>query len=1041
MTIRIYPSALLGEPIETHEASGSLHAWLTDHCPSYRPNGGEQPIAVFVGGEQVSTEEWGALDCGSDIEIRPRARGFDPITIAIIAFVAAVAVGFLLRPSIPRLGQNGRQGQRLQEAALTANTPKPNGVIPEVAGRHKVFPDYLVQPRRYFTSPTKQALDVLLCVGRGEFAISDDDIRIGETRITDLTDVAGFQIFGPGASVAANPAHRNWYNAPEVGSTTGSAGLRMTAGASGTPSVVASTFVTDGNSIVIPAGAGIAPQDWEVGNIVSIVARIRTIEIVDGGGTIYAPLRDKVRGSFAGLGLTAGDVVLMYGVADGRYRVNSITSSVSIAGTASTVTAVKIAPLAFLSDPISLQVGAYDVILDEDYADYAAMVTAINGQIAGVVCSHAGGVLKLTEQSPYSGLPINLAGYYEPILGAAPNRVTGTATQNYDELTLDTWQQDSGESGTVVDGNGDPVYVWQPATSLPVGVHSGVEILRPRVMTVTVGGGLFSFPVQVYSPTEYRITSLISGAILDGGGAPITATIGWDFQRLNPDGTDDVSWVGFAADASTPNVTIELDRSQVVGGWLGPFRATPRNETSSLIEFDVFAPQGIGYLNDGGTIDDRIKAWELQWRSNGGVWTAQTFSVRAATRDQCGYTFQVALPSALSGVEVRIRRIGAEQTDLKSLDRLEWYGLRSLLPAPTSYAGVTTMALTISGSDAIASATENQINLIATRKINGVATRSIAGWVRHVCEDIGYGADDIDGDELARLGATWESRGDQFDFVFSDQATVRDALAMALRAGYSELTIDDGRIRPVRDEPRGAFEHIYTPQNMTAPLTRQFVSYDPDDHDGVDVEYVDAESWTTQVIECRLPGDVGIRVRKIDAEGITDRARAWRLGMRQRRIDAYRRKRYSFSTEWDALNSRYLSYCALADDVPGYGQSSVLRAIAPASNGYVLTLSEPMGWQSGASHVIGLRRPDGTLCGPFPATKIDDYRATISGALDFDPITAASSTEPTHALFGTSARWSYPVLITEITPQGDSVDVTAANYDARIYADDDNEPS
>lgn len=1036
MTIRIFPSALPGEPIEAHEASGTLHDWLSKNCQSYRHDG-DQPIVVTADGEQIEPAEWASLDCARDIEIRPKARGFDPITIAIIAFVAAVAVGFLLRPSIPRLGQNGRQGQSLQEAALTANRPKPNGVIPEIAGRHKVFPDYLVQPRRYFTSPTKQALDVLLCIGRGEFAINDDDIRIGETRITDLADVAEFEIFGPGVSVAGNPAHRNWYNAPEVGSTTGSAGLRMTAGTTGTPKATASQFVTDGNSVVIPPGAGIAPQDWEVGNVVSIVARIRTIEIVDGGGTTYAPLRDKVRGSFADLGLSDGDVVLMYGVEDGQYRVNSITSSISIAGTASTITAVKVTPLAFLADPISIQIGAYDVILDENYADYAALVAAINGQIAGVVCSHSGGVLKLTEQSPYSGMPINLAGYYEPIFGAAPNRVTGTATQNYDELTLDVWQQDSGEGGPVFDEDGQPVYSWQPATSLPVGVHSDVDILQPRARTVTILGGT----ATTYSPTEYRITALITGTILDGGGSPITATIGWDLQRLNPDGTDDVSWVGFAADASSPNVTIELDRSQVVGGWLGPFRATPRNEASSLIEFDIFAPQGIGYLNDGGSIDSRIKSWELQWRSNGGAWTAQNFSVQAATRDQCGYTFQVALPSALSGVEVRIRRVGAEQADLKSLDRLEWYGLRSLLPAPSSYAGVTTIAITITGSDAIASATENQINLIATRKINGVATRSIADWVQHVCDDIGYGADDLDADELARLGAIWDARGDQFDFVFSDQATVRDALAMALRAGYSELTIDDGRIRPVRDEPRTTFEQIYTPQNMTAPLTRQFVSYDPDDHDGVDVEYVDAESWTTQVIECRLPGDVGIRVRKIEAEGVTDRARAWRLGMRQRRIDAYRRKRYSFSTEWDALNSRYLSYCALADDVPGYGQSSILRAISPVSGGYALTLSEPMRWQSGASHVIGLRRPDGTLCGPFPAARIDDYRATIAGDLDFDPITDAASTEPTHALFGTSERWSYPALITEITPQGDSVDVTASNYDARIYADDDNYPA
>jgi len=33
------------------------------------------------------------------------------------------------------------------------------------------------------------------------------------------------------------------------------------------------------------------------------------------------------------------------------------------------------------------------------------------------------------------------------------------------------------------------------------------------------------------------------------------------------------------------------------------------------------------------------------------------------------------------------------------------------------------------------------------------------------------------------------------------------------------------------------------------------------------------------------------------------------------------------------------------------------------------------------------------------------------------------------------------VLVTDISPSGDTVDVTAVNYDARIYADDDNSPT
>jgi hypothetical protein len=46
--------------------------------------------------------------------------------------------------------------------------------------------------------------------------------------------------------------------------------------------------------------------------------------------------------------------------------------------------------------------------------------------------------------------------------------------------------------------------------------------------------------------------------------------------------------------------------------------------------------------------------------------------------------------------------------------------------------------------------------------------------------------------------------------------------------------------------------------------------------------------------------------------------------------------------------------------------------------------------------------------------------------------------EPPHLLFGTSNRWCYPVLVTSIEPGDYSADMEAVNYDARVYADDDN---
>ena len=149
----------------------------------------------------------------------------------------------------------------------------------------------------------------------------------------------------------------------------------------------------------------------------------------------------------------------------------------------------------------------------------------------------------------------------------------------------------------------------------------------------------------------------------------------------------------------------------------------------------------------------------------------------------------------------------------------------------------------------------------------------------------------------------------------------------------------------------------------------------------------------------------------------------------------YRRWSYSFGTELDALNSRYLSYVPLQDDVPGYGQSALMLSYDRG----IIESSEPFDWSAGGAHVVGIRRPDGTLSGPYAATRIDDYRLSITG-LDFEPDTSWTI-EPPHLLFGPVNRWSFPALITRIGPSGtDGASVEAVNYAPEVYAYDDAEP-
>lgn len=520
-------------------------------------------------------------------------------------------------------------------------------------------------------------------------------------------------------------------------------------------------------------------------------------------------------------------------------------------------------------------------------------------------------------------------------------------------------------------------------------------------------------------------------------------------ERLLPSGATDTSWPGFS-DITLGDATLTIDESAREGGWLGPFAACPDGEVTDLIEWDFFFPGGLVVIGaeDGGRYNQSVTV-ERQWRRLGSLdtWQSVVKTYTDKTLNQIGFTERDSL-SGMYQPECRVRRIGEDSTSARRQDTVQWYGLKSRLQAPSSYDGVTTMAVRVQGGGKIAAQAEQQISVEATRKlprlVDGawtapVATRDIIPAMAYIAKSLGYQDSDLDLVEMERLDGVWRSRGDQFNGRFETITTAKDAMNQVLRAGFAEFTIDRARLRPVRDEPRTQLEHMYTPQNCTEVLSRDFSAIGPEDFDGVDVEYTDGTSWQVETVECRLPGDIGRRVEKIQAEGVTSRTQAWRIGMRARRAHAFRRYQYSTATELDALNSRYMSYVSLGDDVPGYGKSALLLSFEQRIDSVILESSEPLPWVSGADHVVAVRRQDGSLDGPHPATRIDDYRLSVP-ALGFVP-DVSWSIEPPHLQFGTVERWNYPALITEISPTADGqARITAINYDARVYADDDNSP-
>lgn len=663
--------------------------------------------------------------------------------------------------------------------------------------------------------------------------------------------------------------------------------------------------------------------------------------------------------------------------------------------------------------------GTRAVTLNTSTGSIAGLVSAINAKISGsgLVASASGGVIKITEAgSPFSGLPLTLTGSTTDVFGATPVFVTGSKTN------IATAAQPP--KMTLAHDSGAPV--------------SG---LQAGSVLCCIG----------YRDLRYRISAVADDAVDDDEGTPdVDESHGpssISVIRLTDTGAENTGWAGFD-DLETSGAKITLDNSTTEGDWAGPFVACPAGEVVRVVELDFFFPQGlVRYTERNGNIRQVSAKVEVQYRdaATAGAWTAITYTFTAMSQDQQGYTRRITMPTYIRP-EYRTRRIGEESTSTSKFDRVQWYGMRARIPKQKdSYEGVTVIALYVRGGDKLSAQSQSQVSVVATRKLpvlvdgawsEPTATRDIVPWVNHVMKSVGGTDEDMDVEELARYDELWSGRGDYFDYKVEDDSTVKECLNDGLLAGFAEFTLERGSVTPVRDELRSQIGHMYTPQIMTQGLKRNFTLLEPDAYDGVDIKYVDEVTRAKEVVPCRLPGDAGDTVQTVTLKGVADRDRAWRYGMRLRRAQVYRNKSYSWSTEFDALNSGYMSYDAVADDIPGYGQSSILMDATSEGGHVLLESSEPLVWKAGASHVVGLRRPDGTVSGPWPATRVDDFTVSVP-SLDFEP-DVSWGIEPPHMLFGETTRWCYPVLITSIDPGDHSADVEAVNYDPRVYADDDN---
>ena len=1015
MTIRIYPSRLPGEPLETHQHKAmTIHRWFLLNVKGYDAEK-TQPVCVEVDGMAVASGEWYQWEIGPESDVRiypiPYAVGF-AIASLVIA-VAAAAYSIYMMNNLDTASSNPAAGDSLQLNSAKANTVKLGDPIREVMGKYRVFPDYVVQPVSRFDSSDPEIFrtSMLLCIGVGNFSIPQSGIRVGSTPVSSFGDDVSYTIYQPGANVLADARSENWWSSTEVGGTSSGSGLDTNSTAPGSVYVNSDAVLFDGNTITLIGVSSSGgedeedpsiPSSWVEGTVLTVVAPDSYVISTSAGYSV-------IYGDFIELVPVVGmPVTLTFNDNNYNLFVASYTEAVppvpGVGGSAASITA-SAAPSTYdfsvssYTFNITWQGVTYTVNLVTNYVNMSGLIEAITDSLTGsglVAVDSSGKVIIKEESSPFTGGTIVNSTLPVEVFGSSPVNAPGIASSG-------------GAAGV-------QAHITLSYTSATGSAFSGIPVGTER-LSVTYGAGQFII-------TEIDDTT-------------ITVSRLW----VTEDGSTvvDSSWPGFNSrtvlDAS---VSGENDAEN----WLGPFLACPNGETTTTIENNFIFPNGhIQYKNNGDSQSHNVHVL-VQYRNAaiGGSWSQTSYDFVGRTANGHGYTKRISgLPAAQ--YEIRVRRttkIGGSKT----VNNLYWQSLRSRLSKrPSAYSGVTTIAITIRTGNRLASQSDRRVNVEATRLYDGYPSRSISGALMHVMTSLGM--TNIDTGTISNLESTyWTPRAETFDFEANDgSASALDILQKITNAGMGYFLLSDGLASAGREGVK-SWTGVISPQETTEVLQTAFSAPSQDDYDGVDVTYINGTTWAEETVQCRTTGNPTPRkVESYTLDGVLTANRAYRIGMR--RLMKYLKQRLTFSTstEMDALCYNYMDRLVLTDDIPGSETISCLIVSASLSGSQLtLEVNELLDWSFSNPKVL-LRLQDGSATPLITPARIDDYSVVIplSDSLNYDDwIMDDPSVEPPRLIFCSSERVGYDALATDIAPASDGTcQVTATEYRSDFYTYDD----
>lgn len=1019
MTIRIYPSRLPGEPLETHEHGNiTLHQWMVRNVPGYSQDR-SHPVAVELNGRTLPPDEWPLCQLSPDSDVRiypvPYGTGLEIAVWVSVAISAASAVySLFFGPKVDLGGYSSGGGRSLELNPAKANTAKLGDPIREVFGRCRIYPDYLVQPVTRFdpNDPTRMTVEMFLCVGQGRFSFTGGDKRIGETPAASLGDGFSDKVYQPGEDVSSDPRSENWFNSTEVGGTSSGTGLDMAQTSPDSDDIIADSMTVSGVSVTFTGldadddddddeDDNSLPASWVAGTIVEIKAPTNFLISTSSGYSVFASKLLTEIAPVVGMPVTLSFNSVDYDLfiatcTPGQDAIPGEGGSAAKIQSSAAPTTYDFS-LGSTTFTVTWHGTTYTVSLVADYVNMSGLLAAITEGLTGsglVAQDNGGTVLIAEETSPFAGGEITSSSLPVAVFGDAPVYTAGSeSTGGSAAITANVTLGYNSATGTAF-----------------AGVPEGTQRLS-----------------LAHRGNEYQVVSA------DGTTATVTRLV---------NGSTDASWPGFS---SRTMIDYEATGINDTLNWLGPFLACPENEVVDAFEVNFSFPNGICGFDNKGKKRIRHVEWEIQYRvyGTGSGWLSKQGEYALKNINGLGFTERFSLDSP-GLVEVRCRRRN-EQGSNNARDNMYWQALRGrLLARPASYSGVTTWAITVETGGKLAAQSDRRVSVVATREYEGGGNRTISGAFRHVAGSLGFNANQIDTSAINALEtAWWTPRGEYFDYeASSDSASAKDIFDKITEAGMSYFLLSDGLLSAGREGVKN-WTGIITPQDTVEEMQTSFRAPSDDDYDGVDVTYINPVTWAEEIVQCRTADNPVPRKVESYSLGIVMTAdRAYRIGMRRLMKYLHQRRTYECTTELLGWCYQFGDHIILSDDIPtGKTISCLIEGVTFDDEVITLTVTELLDW----SYVnprcwiqFQEGRPSTRLLTP---TRVDDFTLTIPYNDDLHPedwTMDDPDVELPRLLFCDSEKGARHGIVQEIVPSDDcTCQVTAPEYKEIFYSYDD----